>query len=57
LRFLLRADLAVAGGQAHGFRRIGDISVIDDGPNRGRRVIYLKGPDGVVVEFVGERPA
>jgi catechol 2,3-dioxygenase-like lactoylglutathione lyase family enzyme len=48
---------AVAGAKAHGFERVGDIIVIDDGPNRGRQVVYLKGPDGIVVEFIGERPA
>jgi catechol 2,3-dioxygenase-like lactoylglutathione lyase family enzyme len=48
---------AVAGAQAHGFRPVGAIIVIDDGPNRGRQVVYLKGPDNFVVEFIGERPA
>jgi len=48
---------AVKGAQAHGFAAVGEIIVIDDGPNRGRQVVYLKGPDGFVVEFVGDRPA
>jgi catechol 2,3-dioxygenase-like lactoylglutathione lyase family enzyme len=48
---------AVKGAQAHGFSPVGEIIVIDDGPNRGRQVVYLKGPDGFVVEFIGERPA
>ena len=48
---------AVAGAQAYGFRRVGEIIVIDDGPNRGRQVVYLKGPDSFVVEFIGARPA
>jgi catechol 2,3-dioxygenase-like lactoylglutathione lyase family enzyme len=48
---------AVAGAEAHGFRQIGAIIVIDDGPNRGRQVVYLKGPDSFVVEFIGDRPA
>ena len=48
---------AVEGAQAHGFRQVGEIIVIDDGPNRGRQVVYLKGPDGFVVEFIGDRPA
>jgi catechol 2,3-dioxygenase-like lactoylglutathione lyase family enzyme len=47
---------AVAGAGAHGFRPIGEIIVIDAGPNRGREVVYLKGPDGFVVEFIGEKP-
>jgi catechol 2,3-dioxygenase-like lactoylglutathione lyase family enzyme len=48
---------AVAGAQAHGFRPVGEMIVVDDGPNRGRQVVYLKGPDGIVVEFIGDRPA
>ncbi len=48
---------AVAGAKAHGFRPVGEIIVIDDGPNRGRQVVYLKGPDNFVVEFIGARPA
>jgi catechol 2,3-dioxygenase-like lactoylglutathione lyase family enzyme len=48
---------AVAGAEAYGFRPIGAIIVIDDGPNRGREVVYLKGPDSFVVEFIGEKPA
>ena len=48
---------AVAGAQAQGFRPVGEIIVIDDGPNRGRQVVCLKGPDNFVVEFIGDRPA
>lgn len=48
---------AVAGAEAHGFRRVGEIIVIDGGPNKGRQVVYLKGPDGFVVEFIGDKPA
>ena len=48
---------AVAEAKAHGFRPVGEVIVIDDGPNRGREVVYLKGPDNFVVEFIGEKPA
>ena len=48
---------AVAGASAHGFAPVGEIIVIDDGPNRGRQVVYLKGPDHFVVEFIGQPPA
>jgi catechol 2,3-dioxygenase-like lactoylglutathione lyase family enzyme len=48
---------AVAGAKAHGFRPVGESIVIDDGPNRGREVVYLKGPDHFVIEFIGDRPA
>ena len=47
--------MAAAG--AHEYHPVGEIIVIDDGPNRGRRVVYLKGPDGIVVELVGDPPA
>jgi len=47
---------AVAAAEAHGFRMVGEIIVIDGGPNRGRQVVYLRGPDGFVVEFIGARP-
>jgi lactoylglutathione lyase len=48
---------AVAAAEAHGFWRIGEIIVIDGGPNQGREVVYLKGPDGFVIEFIGDKPA
>jgi catechol 2,3-dioxygenase-like lactoylglutathione lyase family enzyme len=48
---------AVAAALAYDYRPVGEIIVIDDGPNRGRQVVYLKGPDGIVVEFIGDRPA
>jgi catechol 2,3-dioxygenase-like lactoylglutathione lyase family enzyme len=47
---------AVAASLAYDYRPVGEIIVIDDGPNRGRQVVYLKGPDGIVVEFIGDRP-
>lgn len=50
-------NAAVAAALAHDYRPVGAIIVIDDGPNRGRQVVYLKGPDGIVVEFIGDRPA
>jgi catechol 2,3-dioxygenase-like lactoylglutathione lyase family enzyme len=48
---------AVAGATEHGFRVVGKIMTVDDGPNRGRQAVYLKGPDGFVVEFLGDKPA
>jgi catechol 2,3-dioxygenase-like lactoylglutathione lyase family enzyme len=48
---------AVAGAQAHGFRLVGSIMTVDDGPNCGRQAVYLKSPDGFVVEFLGDKPA
>jgi catechol 2,3-dioxygenase-like lactoylglutathione lyase family enzyme len=48
---------AVAAAEAHGFEKVGEIIVIDGGPNQGRQVVYLKGPDGFVIEFIGEKPS
>jgi catechol 2,3-dioxygenase-like lactoylglutathione lyase family enzyme len=47
---------AVAGAMTHEFEPVGEVIVIDDGPNRGRQVVYLKGPDNFVVEFIGAPP-
>jgi catechol 2,3-dioxygenase-like lactoylglutathione lyase family enzyme len=52
-----QVDAAVAAALAYEYRPVGEIIVIDAGPNRGRQVVYLKGPDGIVVEFIGDRPA
>ena len=49
--------IGALSAEAHGFRMVGEIIVIDGGPNRGRQVVYLKGPDGFVIEFIGEQPA
>jgi catechol 2,3-dioxygenase-like lactoylglutathione lyase family enzyme len=48
---------AVAAAERHGFRKVGEVIVIDAGPNQGRQVVYLKGPDGFIIEFIGEKPA
>ena len=54
---ITQVDAAVAAALAYDYRRVGEIIVIDDGPNRGRQVVYLKGPDSFVIEFIGARPA
>jgi catechol 2,3-dioxygenase-like lactoylglutathione lyase family enzyme len=48
---------AVAAAGPHEYQPVGETIVIDDGPNRGRRVVYLKGPDGIVIEFISAEPA
>lgn len=48
---------AVAAAQAHDYHPVGEVIVIDGGPNTGRQVVYLKGPDGIVVEFIGPSAA
>ena len=50
-------DAAVAIAARHGFRLAGEIIAIDAGPNKGRRVCYVRGGDGTTVEFLGLAPA
>ncbi|MDP6341889.1 MAG: VOC family protein [Alphaproteobacteria bacterium] len=45
-------DAAVAAADGHHVRPIGSITVIDKGPNAGGRVVYLRDPDGVTIEFI-----
>jgi len=46
------ATLAVEAAGAFGLRQIGDIVTIDQGPNRGRKVVYLQSEEGLSVEFI-----
>ena len=45
-------DALVAASPAYGFSAVGEIIEIDAGPNRGSRVVYLRGPDGITVEYI-----
>ena len=45
-------DAAVAASAAHQVLPIGEITVIDKGPNAGHKVVYLRDPDGVTIEFI-----
>lgn len=45
-------DAAVEGAAAHGLERIGEIIAIDQGPNRGRKVVYLQSAYGLLIEFI-----
>jgi catechol 2,3-dioxygenase-like lactoylglutathione lyase family enzyme len=49
-------EALVAASAAYGFTSVGEIIEIDAGPNRGSRVVYLRGPDGITVEYI-EKPA
>jgi catechol 2,3-dioxygenase-like lactoylglutathione lyase family enzyme len=46
------ADAAVAAAAAYDLRPVGDVVTIDQGPNKGRRVVYLQSQDGLSVEFI-----
>jgi len=46
------AAAAVEAAGAYGLKPIGDIVTIDQGPNRGRNVVYLQSDEGLSVEFI-----
>jgi catechol 2,3-dioxygenase-like lactoylglutathione lyase family enzyme len=48
-------DAAVAASKPHGVLPIGDPVAIDKGPNKGGRVVYLRDPDDVTIEYI-EKP-
>ena len=45
-------DVAVAASAPHQVLPIGEVTVIDKGPNAGRKVVYLRDPDGVTIEYI-----
>jgi catechol 2,3-dioxygenase-like lactoylglutathione lyase family enzyme len=45
-------EALVAASAAYGFTAVGQIVEIDAGPNRGSKVVYLRGPDGITVEYI-----
>ena len=45
-------EAAVAASAPHQFLPLGPIVVIDKGPNAGGKVVYLRDPDGVSVEYI-----
>ena len=48
---------AVAAARAHGLAPVGAIITIDDGPNRGREVVYLESGYGLLIELIGPLPS
>ena len=49
-------DAAVAASAPYQVLPIGEVTVIDKGPNAGRKVVYLRDQDGVTIEYI-EAPA
>ena len=45
-------DAAIAACEPFEMRVIGEVATIDQGPNAGGRVAYLRDPDGVCIEFI-----
>jgi catechol 2,3-dioxygenase-like lactoylglutathione lyase family enzyme len=46
------AEAAVRAAAAYGLEPIGKVVTIDQGPNKGRKVVYLQSEDGLSVEFI-----
>jgi catechol 2,3-dioxygenase-like lactoylglutathione lyase family enzyme len=45
-------DAAVEAAEAFGVKPIAPPVAIDQGPNRGRKVVYVRDADGVTIEFI-----
>lgn len=45
-------DAAIAASAAHEVRLVGEVAVIDQGPNTGGKVAYLQDRDGVTIEYI-----
>ena len=45
-------DAAIATASSHDVKPIGPVTAIDQGPNKGSRVAYLRDPDGITIEFI-----
>ena len=43
---------AVDAASSHGFLPLGPPTEVDQGPNRGARVVYLRDADGLAVELI-----
>ncbi len=49
---VLNVDAALAAVKPYGVEPIAPPVAIDQGPNRGRRVVYTRDPDGICIEFI-----
>lgn len=45
-------DAAIEAAAGHSLELAGSVMVIDQGPNKGGRVAYLRDPDGITIEFI-----
>ncbi|MCX7631162.1 MAG: VOC family protein [Geminicoccaceae bacterium] len=45
-------DRMLAEVEAHGFRRMGEVIVVPAGPNKGRRAVYTRSQDGIILELI-----
>jgi len=49
-------DGALEAVKRYGVQPISPPVTIDQGPNKGRRVVYTRDPDGITIEFIEVRP-
>jgi len=49
-------DAVIAAGRRYGFEPVNPVQVVREGPRAGRKVIYTKGPDNLIIELM-ELPA
>ncbi|MBD9375707.1 VOC family protein [Rhizobium sp. ARZ01] len=52
LGFNVDIDAALAKASKHGLEPMGEVIVIDAGPNQGARIAYLRNPEGLVLELI-----
>ncbi len=43
---------AVAAAAEYGLAVVGDIGTVDQGPNQGRKVVYMQSKEGLSIEFI-----
>ena len=48
-------DGALEAVKPYGVKAISPPVTIDQGPNKGRRVVYTRDPDGITIEFIEVR--
>jgi len=48
-------DAVLEAVRPHGVKPIAPPVAIDQGPNKGRRVVYTRDPDGIAIEFIEVR--
>jgi len=50
-------DLMLAKARAWPLQQVGEVIVIDQGPNTGCRIVYMRSPEeGLIIEMIEKRP-
>lgn len=50
-------DAALAAVRAHGALPVGEAITVDGGPNKGARIVFVRDPDGIMLELIQAPPA